>query len=54
MRLIAKNGNIVWTENSIVPVLWQGKPAALNIATDITERKRIQDALRESEESIAS
>ncbi len=50
MRLIARNGDIVWTENSIVPVLWQGKPAALNIASDITERKRIEDALRESEE----
>jgi PAS domain S-box-containing protein len=50
MRLIIKSGDIVWSENSIVPITWQGKPAALNITTDITERKRIEDSLRESEE----
>ena len=50
MRLVTKNGNVLWTENSIVPVIWQGKPAALNIATDITEKRRTGEALKDSEE----
>jgi PAS domain S-box-containing protein len=50
MRLVKKDGQTIWLQNSVVPVVWEGKLAALNVATDITERKRIEDALRESEE----
>jgi PAS domain S-box-containing protein len=50
MRLIGEGGKVIWTESNIVPILWQGKSAAINIATDITERKRVEDALKESEE----
>jgi two-component system, cell cycle response regulator len=30
-------------------ISWEGKPATLNFLTDATERKRIEEALRESE-----
>ncbi|MBN2224976.1 MAG: PAS domain S-box protein [Deltaproteobacteria bacterium] len=50
MRFLKKDGRTVWLQNSVVPVIWEGKRAALNVATDITEQKQIEDALRESEE----
>ena len=33
---------------------WQGKPATLNFLTDITERKRAEEALQESEHRYAT
>ncbi len=49
-RMLTKGGTIVWMENSVVTFLWRGKRAALVIATDISERKRVEDTLKESEE----
>jgi len=37
-------------EASGVTMEWEGKPAALNFLSDITERKQAEDALRDSEE----
>jgi PAS domain S-box-containing protein len=49
-RLLAKDGIIKWVEISAVAIDWEGRPATLNFLTDITERKQVADALRESEE----
>jgi PAS domain S-box-containing protein/putative nucleotidyltransferase with HDIG domain len=48
-RLIKKGGSIKWVEIDAVLVAWEGKPATLNFLNDITERKRAEDALQESE-----
>ncbi|MFA5376205.1 MAG: PAS domain S-box protein [Dehalococcoidia bacterium] len=48
--LSPKAGDTRWVELSVVAIHWEGRPATLNFLTDITERKRAEDALRESEE----
>jgi len=51
-RLLAKDGSTKWVEISAVTIEWEGRPATLNFLTDITERKRAEEALRESEEKF--
>jgi PAS domain S-box-containing protein len=48
-RTISKTRGLVWFYISAQKILWNGKPATLNMLTDITERKRVEEALRESE-----
>jgi two-component system cell cycle sensor histidine kinase/response regulator CckA len=52
MRWIRKDGSIVWIEQRNVPIFDQAGDlvAVEGIARDITERKRAEEALRESEE----
>lgn len=47
-----KDGRIIPVEINSSFVIYQGKPAILSIARDITERKRAEDALRESEKQF--
>ena len=51
-RLNPKNGNILWVEISAVVIDWDGRPATLNFLTDITERKREEEALRMNENRL--
>lgn len=48
-RGLRKNGEIVWLEMSISVIRWHEVPAVLATVIDITERKRTEHALRESE-----
>jgi PAS domain S-box-containing protein len=48
-RIIRKDGSIRWGELSAVLISWEGKPATLNFLNDITDRKRTDEALQESE-----
>ena len=48
-RLATKNGEIRWMMGTISSILYQGKIAALGNCIDITEYKRVEGALRESE-----
>jgi PAS domain S-box-containing protein len=49
-RSIDKDGNVKWAEMNAVNIFYEGKPAVLCFVRDITERKRAEEALRESEE----
>ncbi len=48
-RLVARDGSIKWVELNAIQVDWEGRPAVLNFLSDITERKRGEEALRENE-----
>ena len=48
-RIITRDGCMKWVEVTGVRSDWKGKPATLNFFTDISERKRTEDALQESE-----
>jgi PAS domain S-box-containing protein len=53
-RVVDKEGNTKWVEINAVLIQWEGRPATLNFLSDITERKRAEEALKESEERYRS
>jgi two-component system cell cycle sensor histidine kinase/response regulator CckA len=50
LKILTKSGDEVWLDFAASPMEFEGKPALLGTAFDITERKRAEDALRASEE----
>ncbi|MHC4509804.1 MAG: PAS domain S-box protein, partial [Planctomycetota bacterium] len=50
LRGIDKRGNTKWLENNGVLIEWNGGPATLNFLRDITERRKAEAALAESEQ----
>jgi PAS domain S-box-containing protein len=48
-RVIAKNGTVIWCELNAAIIQWKGTPATLVFLTNITERKRADEELKESE-----
>ena len=52
-RVVTAKGSELWSRAESVAISWKGAPATLNIASDITELKRVEAALRESEEKYS-
>ncbi|HJW95617.1 MAG TPA: EAL domain-containing protein [Thermoanaerobaculia bacterium] len=48
-RIIRKDGSRVWLDFSATTIQYGGEPAALGTAFDITERKRAEEILQQSE-----
>jgi len=48
-RIIDKNGNIRWIMETVTPIMFMGRPAILGNCVDITEYKKAEEAIRESE-----
>lgn len=48
-RVIRKDGQVLWGELTCIAIDWGGRRATLNFMIPITERKRVEEALRESE-----
>ena len=51
-RLLGKNKDVIWVEINSIKIDWEGKIATLNFISDITESKKTEEALRESEEKF--
>lgn len=49
-RGLRKDGSLVWLEMFVSRIIFNGKPAVQGAIIDITERKKAEEALRESEE----
>ncbi len=49
-----KSGTPLWVETAAQPVMFGGRRALLAIAQDVTERCRVEDALRRSERRFAA
>jgi len=53
-RLIDAKGRFKWVETRGVLTQWEGRPASIAFASDITDRKLAQEALQRSEEHLRS
>jgi PAS domain S-box-containing protein/putative nucleotidyltransferase with HDIG domain len=53
-RVMDKEGNINWIEVNAVPIDWQGKPATLNFATDITEKVTTEQQMMVKDSALTS
>jgi PAS domain S-box-containing protein len=51
-RITGAGGRMRWVSISGAQIVWRGRPATLNLLTDITGRKQAEEALRESEEKF--
>ena len=52
-RIICKNGDIKWVELGSTLISCKGRPATLNTAADITERRQAEKALQQSEQRLS-
>ncbi len=50
MRVLKPDGSVITININAVAITYRGAPATLSFVLDITERKRAEDALRQSEE----
>ncbi len=48
-RALTKTGEVIWAEALVTEIEHNGRPATLGNVQDITDRKRTEEALRESE-----
>ena len=53
-RHLRKDGQLLWVHIVANDILFEGRPARVVIAFDITEQRRAQEALRESERRMAA
>ncbi len=49
-RLVPKSGEIIWVETSTKPIIYGDEHAILSVIVDITEKKKTEQRLTESEE----
>jgi len=52
LRVRTRTGDELWAQINSVPIVWEGKLAALNFARDITSQKRAEEDLRQSLEKL--
>jgi PAS domain S-box-containing protein len=51
-RVISQDGTVIWYEINAVVIQWKGKPATLNFLNNITERKRAEEELQQTLDSL--
>jgi PAS domain S-box-containing protein len=54
LQMTRRDGSLWWAETRAQSVVWNGEPATMMAISDITERKRSEDALNESEHRFRS
>jgi PAS domain S-box-containing protein len=47
-RLVRKDGRTIWVETHGVLIQWEGRLATLGLISDITERKKLEEELKDS------
>ena len=49
VRLVDKEGDLIWAELNTVNITWQGEPATLNFVRDITQSKKLERQFQEAQ-----
>ncbi|MEA1970194.1 MAG: PAS domain-containing protein, partial [Thermodesulfobacteriota bacterium] len=52
-RLLNKDGEYGWVMESVAPIRYGGEPAVLGNCIDITQRKKAENAIKESEQRLS-
>jgi len=52
-RVIHRDNKLLWVDLNVVPIQWEGKPAALNFSRDVTEKKRLEEQLLQAQKMEA-
>jgi len=53
-RFIDRDGELHWVKTHAIRIMWEGKPATLNMLSEITSVIKAQEALAESESRLSS
>jgi len=55
-RIVNKAGSEMWVQINAAPTTWEGRPATINLIRDITEKRQLEERLRQSQkiESIGT
>lgn len=55
-RIISKSDSVLWVQNNVAPITWDGRPATINLLRDISEKRQLEKQLRQSQkmEAIAT
>jgi PAS domain S-box-containing protein len=53
LRIVAASGQVLWTDLNTVKIEWEGRPATLNFARDITRQKHLEAQLRNAQKMEA-
>ena len=51
-KVICKDGSLKWVELKSTLIMWEGRPAGLGVATDVSDRKRTEETLVRSEQML--
>jgi PAS domain S-box-containing protein len=52
IKFLKKNGDSGWADITVAPIRYHGRPTGVITALDVTDRKRAEEALKESEEKF--
>jgi two-component system cell cycle sensor histidine kinase/response regulator CckA len=52
-RAMRRDGTVIWLDSTVTAVTWDGAPATLATMVDVTERKSLEEQLRQSQKMEA-